>query len=309
MTVPAERTAPQQLARLIWNPGKTRIMHELKSSGIAPYQFAFIEAIKTIGHDVLGVGNCIADATDAKFRGSNITVEDVMKSFPLLGEASSRGIMTPEGIIEGLERVRYVGDSSGFVSASCLLPEYMRLGTVTDEPVAVPYGNRIPVARMDLHPIALPDEQGKRHVAENSSVWQRMAGYIHLGSPHTRMYSMEEFMDAAGKSQVTLIPFSLKEKAFDFWIKDPAIQDGRGKELCGKIVLQAAAVMQAPSGPPDHFPARTVIGFDLDRVWSKQSLEVIDGMRHALAESMAKGYLRDQDLLRNPVNAGGMTGK
>lgn len=309
MAHPKESVSPERFASLIWKPGKTDFVRQLREYGISPFQLTLIDMIKKTGKDALGVAAGIADATDRQWRDRHVTLDDVAVAFPVLGDALRSGRYGAQETVDGLSKIHFSGDTIGLVDATCLLPEKVNLSPLTDEPVPLPYGSRVPVADMKYRPIDIAPEEGARHVLESSPLWNKLACYLRLARGNPRVFSYSDFMKLVQSNGSTITPFSFAETAADFWIKDPLILTDSGQELCGKICIQAAAVLQGASGPPRDFPARTIVAFNVGRTWSRQSKETVDGMRHALAESMAAGYLRDQDLIRNPVNAGRMSGK
>ncbi len=309
MAHPKESISPERFAALVWKPGKTDFVRQLRECGISPFQLTLIDMIKQTGKEVLGIASGIADATDRQWRNRHVTLDDVADAFPVLGNAMRNGLHSAQETAEGLTSIHFSGDTIGLVDATCLLPEKLSLAPLTDEPVALPYGSRVPVADMKYKPINIAPEEGARHVLESSPLWNKLACYLRLARGNPRVFSYSDFMKLAQRNGSAITPFSFSETAADFWIMDPLILTDGGQELCGKICIQAAAVLQGASGPPKNYPARTIVAFNVGRTWSRHSKETVDGMRHALAESMAAGYQRDQDLIRNPVNAGRMSGK
>lgn len=282
---------------------------QMREMGAPTYQIDIIEAIKKTGKDVLGLANAIAEPSDWKHKNRHITLEEILSSFPSLERALSAQQFTQEQLLQGLGNVHFCHDNCGFVSATCLLPESVNIDPVSDCPVPIPYGNRILIAAMDTHPITQTQEEKERQVTGDSAVWNRLATYLRLGQPGDKAFTQEEFIALARRGNVPIVPFSVAQNAFDFWVKNPMIPTQDGLGFCGKISVQAAAVIQGPSDPPRNHPPRTVVAFDVSRTLSRNSLELFKGMTHAIGESVAQGYLRDQSHLRKPVNGGRMNGQ
>lgn len=283
----------------VWRIGERKFVEKIQASPAPEYMAEMIKQVKRLGRRVLGKQIIAVAEYGGKIdnRRSEVTIDDIYAKYPALAIARENGQITDEDVVEGIKKIKYIGDNENLISATCILPDRIRVGEYKAD---IPYGERVPIKKAVYRLRERESVDEKTEVERNKRMWDKLGRFFQFEPGAVAQTDNLDFLISHGREVgKTIIPLRFASEESYFRVEDPSIEIGENRRLFGHINVQAVSMFVK-----DERGSRVIVAYYIGKKWKDNSWPVVLGMIKDMEKSISRAVEQEGNSRKYIIYAG-----